>query len=55
MSRREMSCSFCGKNKEEVRKFIAGPGTVFICDECIELCNEMIIDEMGKDDYVSLP
>ena len=49
-----MSCSFCGKSKEEVRKFIAGPGGVFICDECIELCNEMIIDEMGKDDYVSL-
>ena len=42
-----MSCSFCGKNKEEVRKFIAGPGTVFICDECIELCNEMIIDELA--------
>lgn len=54
MSRRELICSFCGKRKDEVRKFITGPSSVVICDECIELCNEMILDEMGKDDYVSL-
>lgn len=48
-----MQCSFCSKNKDQVRKFIAGPN-VFICDECIELCHEMIVEEMGKDDYVSL-
>ena len=34
-------CSFCGKSQREVRKLIAGP-TVFICDECIELCNDII-------------
>jgi hypothetical protein len=34
-------CSFCGKSQHEVRKLIAGP-TVFICDECVELCSEMI-------------
>ena len=36
-------CSFCGKAQEEVRKIVAGPG-VYICDECIELCKD-IIDE----------
>ncbi len=42
----ECRCSFCGKNQDEVEKLIAGPD-VFICDECIELCNEIILD---KDD-----
>src|SRR5690606_36487220 len=37
-------CSFCGKSQHEVRKLIAGP-SVFICDECIELCNDIIRDE----------
>jgi ATP-dependent Clp protease ATP-binding subunit ClpX len=37
-------CSFCGKGQEEVRRLIAGPGSVYICDECVELCRE-IIDE----------
>ena len=37
-------CSFCGKNQEEVAKLIAGP-EVFICDECIDLCNEIVKDE----------
>ena len=40
----ECTCSFCGKNQEEVEKLIAGPD-VFICDECIELCNEIVADE----------
>src|SRR6201995_5733931 len=41
-------CSFCGKSQHEVRKLIAGP-SVFICDECIELCNDIIRDEIGGD------
>jgi len=42
-------CSFCGKSQHDVKKLIAGP-TVFICDECIELCNEIIVEELsGKD------
>jgi len=39
-------CSFCGKSQHEVKKLIAGP-SVFICDECIDLCNEIIRDEVG--------
>ena len=39
-----LSCSFCGKNQREVRKLIAGP-TVYICDECIELCNDIIAED----------
>ncbi|MBA2690188.1 MAG: ATP-dependent Clp protease ATP-binding subunit ClpX, partial [Burkholderiales bacterium] len=38
-------CSFCGKSQHEVRKLIAGP-SVFICDECIELCNDIIREEI---------
>ena len=38
-------CSFCGKSQHEVRKLIAGPN-VFICDECVELCNDIIREEM---------
>ena len=40
-----MKCSFCGKNQKEVRKLIAGP-TVFICDECVNLCNEIMAEEL---------
>jgi len=42
-------CSFCGKSQREVRKLIAGP-TVYICDECIELCNDIIAEEVEKED-----
>ncbi|MEW6350485.1 MAG: ATP-dependent Clp protease ATP-binding subunit ClpX [Thermodesulfobacteriota bacterium] len=42
-------CSFCGKSQDEVRKLIAGP-TVYICDECIELCNEIIAEEYQKEE-----
>jgi len=45
---KDCNCSFCGKNQEEVEKLIAGPD-VFICDECIELCNEIVQDEDGTD------
>ena len=42
--RRHTRCSFCGKGQDQVRKLIAGPG-VFICDQCVELCNQVIRDE----------
>jgi ATP-dependent Clp protease ATP-binding subunit ClpX len=42
-------CSFCGKSQDEVRKLIAGP-TVYICDECVELCNEIIAEEYEKEE-----
>lgn len=42
-----MGCSFCGKSQDQVRKLIAGP-RVYICDECIELCNEIIAEEFEK-------
>jgi len=44
-----LRCSFCGKSQKEVRKLIAGPG-VYICDECVGLCGEIITDEMERDD-----
>lgn len=47
----QLTCSFCGKSQDEVKKLIAGP-TVYICDECIELCND-IIDEEAKLDQAS--
>ena len=37
-------CSFCSKSQHEVRKLIAGPGSIFICDECVGLCNQIIAD-----------
>ena len=52
-----LSCSFCGKSQREVRKLIAGP-TVYICDECIKLCNDIIAEENEREDnkpQVSLP
>ncbi|MBI4378754.1 MAG: ATP-dependent Clp protease ATP-binding subunit ClpX [Nitrospinae bacterium] len=44
----DLRCSFCGKNQDEVKKLIAGP-TVYICDECIDLCNEIMMEEWGYD------
>ena len=41
----KLKCSFCGKGQDEVKKLIAGP-TVYICDECVELCNEIIAEEL---------
>ncbi|MEY4436855.1 MAG: hypothetical protein RL100_319 [Actinomycetota bacterium] len=54
-----LKCSFCGKSQKQVRKLIAGPG-VYICDECIELCNEIIEEELGEaaaktDEDIDLP
>jgi ATP-dependent Clp protease ATP-binding subunit ClpX len=47
----KLYCSFCGKSQKEVRKLIAGP-TVYICNECIELCNEIIADEEAKEGHL---
>jgi ATP-dependent Clp protease ATP-binding subunit ClpX len=42
-----LACSFCGKDKDAIAKLIAGPG-VYICNQCIDLCNEIILEETGK-------
>jgi hypothetical protein len=44
----KLQCSFCGKSQDDVRKLIAGP-TVYICDECIELCNDIIAEEWEEE------
>src|SRR2546421_4425008 len=43
----QLRCSFCGKGREEVRKLIAGP-TVYICDECVDLCNDIIAEDVEE-------
>ena len=48
-----LKCSFCGKSQKQVKKLIAGPG-VYICDECIDLCNEIIEEELAEGSEVSL-
>ena len=48
-----LKCSFCGKSQKQVKKLIAGPG-VYICDECIDLCNEIIEEELAETSDVSL-
>ncbi len=47
----QLKCSFCGKTQDQVRKLVAGPG-VYICDECIELCTEIVEEELGADEEV---
>ena len=59
MEKREtLCCSFCGKSQKEVKKLIAGP-TVYICDECIGLCNDIIAEEIAgeekKDQKLRIP
>jgi ATP-dependent Clp protease ATP-binding subunit ClpX len=49
---RNLRCSFCGKNQSEVKKLIAGP-MVYICDECIDLCNEIIVEEWNQEKSAS--
>ncbi|HCW51432.1 MAG TPA: ATP-dependent Clp protease ATP-binding subunit ClpX, partial [Clostridiales bacterium] len=44
----QLKCSFCGKGQDQVKRLVAGPG-VYICDECIELCNEIIEDEFSEE------
>ncbi|AVP53861.1 ATP-dependent Clp protease ATP-binding subunit ClpX [Clostridium tetani] len=55
--KKQLKCSFCGKKQDQVKRLVAGPG-VYICDECIELCSEIITDELEEDintDMSSLP
>ena len=47
-ARLQYHCSFCGKSQDQVRRLIAGPGAVYICDECVELCREIIDEESGR-------
>lgn len=47
----QLKCSFCGKTQDQVRKLVAGPG-VYICDECIELCTEIVEEELGSEEEV---
>ncbi|MCH5584652.1 ATP-dependent protease ATP-binding subunit ClpX [Shimazuella sp. AN120528] len=49
----QLKCSFCGKSQDQVRKLVAGPG-VYICDECIELCNEIVEEELGSEEELDL-
>ena len=49
---KDFCCSFCGKSQKEVRKLIAGP-SVYICDECVELCNDIITEEYEREDFYS--
>ena len=48
-SRVQYNCSFCGKSQKEVKKLIAGP-SVYICDECISLCNDILAEEVQKEE-----
>jgi len=48
-----LKCSFCGKTQKQVKKLIAGPG-VYICDECIDLCNEIIVEELSEANTLGL-
>src|SRR5699024_4179402 len=53
----QLKCSFCGKSQDQVRKLVAGPG-VYICDECIELCNDIVEEELGMGeaaDFTEVP
>lgn len=49
----QLKCSFCGKSQDQVRKLVAGPG-VYICDECIELCTEIVEEELGNDEELEI-
>jgi hypothetical protein len=51
-SSEQLACSFCGKSQRDVQKLVAGPG-VYICDECVEVCNEIIVPGMTQlDEWV---
>ena len=57
MSKKEekesLFCSFCGKSQKEVKKLIAGP-SVYICNECVDLCNDIIEEEIKSEEETSL-
>ncbi len=50
---KNLNCSFCGKHQRDVRKLIAGP-SVYICDECVELCNDLITEEEEREEYYAV-
>ena len=54
-TRGQYHCSFCGKSQDQVRRLIAGPGAVYICDECVELCREIIDEETPPPPRAKLP
>ena len=49
----DVRCSFCNKTQNQVRKLIAGPNGVYICDECIEICEDILEEELEEDDDFS--
>ena len=51
-SNEQLLCSFCGKSQRQVKKLIAGPG-VYICDECIDLCNDIIAEECDQEERLA--
>ena len=58
LGHQEMHCSFCHKSRSQVSKLVQGPNGVFICDECIRACADMIgqpVDELDVDDIVEVP
>ena len=50
MARNEIRCSFCGKTESQVLKLLKGPNGVYICDACVELCSEIIEEELNDDE-----
>ena len=49
----KIRCSFCNKTEDQVRKLIAGPGGVYICDECIDVCSEIMEEELADEETQS--
>ena len=47
--KQSFTCSFCGKNQDQVRRMIAGPG-VYICSDCVDMCKDIIAEELSKDE-----
>ena len=47
----KIKCSFCGKSQEQVRKMVAGPSGIYICDECVEICNDIVTEELEEFEY----
>jgi ATP-dependent Clp protease ATP-binding subunit ClpX len=54
-SRANYTCSFCGKNQDQVRRLIAGPGAVYICDQCVELCREIVQEDKSSPSRAKVP
>jgi len=52
-TRQALQCSFCNRTQEDVRKLISGPGDVYICDECVDLCNEIIAEDGSREETIT--